>query len=242
MWEGGVHGVGFVHSKLLQKHRYTSNNLLHVSDWLPTLYSAAGGNISDLGTIDGKDMWKMLSTNSTPVRHEVLHNIDPKSHFSAIRVGDYKLVQGDISGGRNDMWYPCNPPRYENVSNSFDYTDAYYFQQSEDIDIKIQLHKRESPHTPININCGKPPINYTKNCEPKKAPCLFHIPTDPCEYNNIADIRPEVVQILLERIKVYASGAVEPVNKPTDPAANPKYHGGVWSPWKDNVKTSLTLT
>ena len=241
MWEGGVHGVGFVHSKLLQKHRYISNNLLHVSDWLPTLYSAAGGSISELGTIDGMDMWNMLSTNGTAVRREVLHNIDPASHFSAIRVGDYKLVQGDISGGRNDMWYPCNPPRYENASNYYADPDTYSFIQSENIDIKIHINKRESPHTPINIDCGNPPENYTKNCEPKKAPCLFHIPTDPCEYKNIADKSPEIVQVLLDRIKVYASGAVKPVNKPADPAANPKYHDGVWSPWKNNT-TTLTFS
>ena len=91
MWEGGVHGVGFVHSNLLEKHPYMSDNLTHVSDWLPTLYSAAGGDIEDLGNIECIDMWIMLKANGTQVRNELLHNIDPRSHCSAIRVGDYKL-------------------------------------------------------------------------------------------------------------------------------------------------------
>ena len=152
MWEGGVHGISFVHSNLLQNHRYISNNMLHVSDWLLTIYSHASGNISDLGTIDGVDMRKLLSNNATPVRNELFHNIDPDSHFSAIRVGDYKLVQEHISGGRNDMWHPCNPLNYETVSNNLDFSDAYSVYQSEETDIQIRLYKRDSPHTPINID------------------------------------------------------------------------------------------
>ena len=233
--------MGFVHSSLLEKHRYISNNLMHVSDWLPTLYSAAGGNISDLGIIDGIDMWNMLRTNGTQIRNELLHNIDPDSHFSAIRVGDYKLVQGDISGGRNDLWYPCNPPKLDNISNSND-LDTILSNNIDKIDINIKkISKRESPHTPVNIDCGKPPVNYTKNCEPRIAPCVFHIPTDPCEFNNIADERPEIVQNLLRRIDEYASSAVKPVNKPPDKLANPTFHGGVWVPWKDKSKVLTVL-
>ena len=230
MWEGGVHGVGCVHRNLLEKHRYMSNNLIHVSDWLPTLYSAAGGNIADLGNIDCIDMWNMLKTNGTQVRNELLDNIDPRSHFSAIRVGDYKLVQGDISGDRNDMWYTCNPPKVDNVSIIY---DLEYIQYSTLDTNGIKRKKRESPHTPVNIDCCEPRVNYTKNCEPKIAPCLFHIPSDPCEYNNIAAQRPEIVQVLLRRIDEYASSAVEPVNKPADKQANPALHGGVLVPWQD---------
>ena len=224
--------MGFVHSNLLQRHRYISNNLIHVSDWLPTLYSAAGGNVSDLGVIDGIDQWKMLTSNGTQIRNELLHNIDPDSHFSAIRVGDYKLVQGDISGGRNDMWYPCNPPKIDS-SNISDADVLYYaVENSGDVEVKKQISKRDSPHTPVNIKCGTPPVNYTKNCEPRVAPCLFHITTDPCEYNNIAEHYPAIVQNLLRRIDEYASTAVKPVNKPLDKRADPKLHGGVWSPWE----------
>lgn len=231
MWEGGVRGVGFVHSNLLQKHRYISNNLLHVSDWLPTLYSAAGGNVAELAVIDGIDMWKMLSTDGAPTRNELLHNIDPDSHFSAIRVGDYKLVQGDISGGRNDMWYPCNPPKHVHISDGEDYHIAHNSIFETDYALR-HINLTKSPHTPILIDCATPPVNYTTNCEPRKAPCLFHIPTDPCEYNNIATNNPEIVQNLIRRIDEYASGAVKPVNKPPDKAANPIYHGGVWTPWE----------
>ncbi len=31
-----------------------------MSDWLPTLYSAAGGQVDDLGDLDGIDQWGAL--------------------------------------------------------------------------------------------------------------------------------------------------------------------------------------
>ena len=43
-WEGGVRGVGFLHSPLLQKSGYVSEQMMHVTDWVPTLYTAAGGD------------------------------------------------------------------------------------------------------------------------------------------------------------------------------------------------------
>lgn len=44
LWEGGVRGVGLLWSTLLQKRQHVSSVTMHVTDWLPTLYSAAGGD------------------------------------------------------------------------------------------------------------------------------------------------------------------------------------------------------
>ena len=54
------------------------HRLIHVTDWLPTLYSAAGGPASDLGsTLDGVDQWESLSTGKPSPRSEMLYNIRP---------------------------------------------------------------------------------------------------------------------------------------------------------------------
>ncbi|CAN8016518.1 unnamed protein product, partial [Ixodes persulcatus] len=42
LWEGGLRTTAFIWSPLLEKNRRVSNQMMHIADWLPTLYSAAG--------------------------------------------------------------------------------------------------------------------------------------------------------------------------------------------------------
>ncbi|KAK7505089.1 hypothetical protein BaRGS_00003659, partial [Batillaria attramentaria] len=110
MWEGGMRAAGFVHSPLLETHVQGTKTfeLLHVTDWYPTLQKLAGGE--DVQGLDGYDQWNEGRSQRT----EILHNIDPlfgpvgdrlyNNTFdtrvrAAIRVGDYKLITGDPSNG-----------------------------------------------------------------------------------------------------------------------------------------------
>lgn len=45
LWEGGVKGAALIFSPLLSKRNRVSNQTMHISDWLPTLYHAAGGDV-----------------------------------------------------------------------------------------------------------------------------------------------------------------------------------------------------
>lgn len=45
LWEGGVRGAALIFSPSLSNVNRVSNQTMHISDWLPTLYHAAGGNI-----------------------------------------------------------------------------------------------------------------------------------------------------------------------------------------------------
>ena len=61
LWEGGFRAVGFVNSPLLAERRQGAvlQNLMHISDWFPTLVGVAGGNMDDL-PLDGTDMWQSI--------------------------------------------------------------------------------------------------------------------------------------------------------------------------------------
>ncbi|XP_075537060.1 arylsulfatase B-like isoform X2 [Dermacentor variabilis] len=99
LWEGGIRAPAFIWSARLKKRRRASRQMMHIVDWLPTLYSAAGGSVSCLGPMDGINMWQALSEATAWPRQEILHNIDPQSAAMALRVGSYKLL---VQAPRND--------------------------------------------------------------------------------------------------------------------------------------------
>jgi len=45
LWEGGVRGAGLLWSPLINRPGRVSTQLFHITDWLPTLYAAAGGDV-----------------------------------------------------------------------------------------------------------------------------------------------------------------------------------------------------
>lgn len=42
LWEGGVRSASFIWSPMIKKTPRLSTELMHITDWLPTLYAAAG--------------------------------------------------------------------------------------------------------------------------------------------------------------------------------------------------------
>jgi len=75
LWEGGVRGVGFVHSNLIRKKGRVSYDLIDATDWLPTFYHLAGGNVSLIeNKTDGKNVWDTLAHGRKSPRTEVRLN------------------------------------------------------------------------------------------------------------------------------------------------------------------------
>ena len=255
LWEGGIRGVGFVNSPLLEKQGYVSKKMLHVCDWLPTLYEAAGGDVISLKSIDGVSAWKMLSSDGPTVRTEILHNIDPIGHFAALRVGDFKLVTGDI-GVAFGHWYPpwqlagddysLHVNRLSSISsNSLRFrgsTNKEYFLPQVDSSKSPAIHRKLSgamhagmpmpvQGSPVTIDCGRKPDDAGENCQPTISPCLFNILKDPCEYYNLAPELTNVVSKMYARLVKYMYSMVPPGNQLPDFRGNPRLHNNTWVPW-----------
>ncbi|GFS44384.1 arylsulfatase B [Trichonephila inaurata madagascariensis] len=106
IWEGGIRVPALIWSPLLQLRKpQVSMQLMHVADWLPTLYRAAGGDPRNLGTIDGQSVWEALVTNSRSPRTLLLHNIDPIYNVSSLRrVRDILRKVGMYLPKKDDTW------------------------------------------------------------------------------------------------------------------------------------------
>lgn len=101
IWEGGTRVAGFVHSPLLpaKVHGTHSQELFHVTDWLPTIVKAAGGKTARNLPLDGHDIWPSLSAGSASPRTEMLYNVNPLCQGgqagapkAGLRVGAYKVL------------------------------------------------------------------------------------------------------------------------------------------------------
>ena len=219
LWEGGIRVAGFVHGNMLNvpsPNVVTNNEMIHVSDWYPTLLSAAQCQMMP-GTqpMDGYDQWKTISTYAQSPRTEFLINIDPlsvatlgykvpaeerirmgfdTSVLAGIRVGDWKLLTGEQG---NDQWVV--PP--ESLT---DQSRIKEVELLDDNDPGIQQYD-------------------------VKLVQLFNIKKDPEERVEVSDLYPEIVDELLTKLAEYNATAV-PVNYPADdPNSDPQ--GGFWQPW-----------
>ncbi|XP_078407303.1 arylsulfatase I-like [Cetorhinus maximus] len=206
-WEGGIRGIGFVHSPLIKKKGRVSKSLMHITDWYPTLVSLARGNITESPPLDGYNLWSTISEGKKSPRTEILHNIDPLHNHAkfgswkeghnlwntaiqaAIRLGDWKLLTGDP--GYSD-WIP--PQTLPTLPGSW-----------------WNLERQRAGH--------------------RRSVWLFNITADPYEREEVSGKHPRVVKRLLARLAYYDSTSI-PVRYPADdPRANPELNGGAWVPW-----------
>ncbi|XP_077513068.1 arylsulfatase B-like [Amblyomma americanum] len=232
VWEGSTRVPAFVWSPLLAKRRRVSHQLMHIADWFTTLYKLAGGDVANLGEVDGVDMWRHLSRGGHSPRTDMLYNIDPMepdSLVAGIRDSRYKLVM-DKSG--------INNGRYRTPGGHHPVKDLdELFVHSTAAAVLGNLYKTDHLKFPwgwrqrATLTCGQRARN---NFSPNDTEFLFDIVKDPCELNNLASFLPEVVSALKKRLDVYRAVAKPSLLYPRDPASFPENHNGTWAPWVES--------
>ena len=100
IFEGGVRGTGFVWGSKLPKLNYDNHQLIHVTDWLPTIVEGIAGLEldKDKWKLDGYNVWPAITTNEESPRKEILIDLNPPYPGfigqAAMRIGDWKLIIG----------------------------------------------------------------------------------------------------------------------------------------------------
>ncbi|KAF6199346.1 hypothetical protein GE061_007372 [Apolygus lucorum] len=228
-WEGALRTVAILWSSSLAFPRRVVNHLMHLTDWMPTLYTAAGGNVRDLGRIDGVNHWDFFTRiGRKQPRHEILHNIDDIYQYSAMRIGPYKYVNGTTFLGCLDGWYGTE----DSNTRKYNITDVL---QSSVLASLARLSESEvlRIRETSKVRCPSLIKDNAQLCQPTKQPCLFNIHKDPCETNNIYGKSKKLIEVFEKRLAEFRADQVPPGNKKTEKAADPKYFNGTWTYWRD---------
>ncbi|XP_077533055.1 arylsulfatase I-like [Haemaphysalis longicornis] len=231
LWEGSTRVPAFLWSPLLAKKRRVYKQLMHITDWLPTLYSAAGGNATKLkGSLDGIDMWRHLSFDLPSPRTEMLYNIDPIDKMAGLRQGNHKLVLGTYENGEFDGRYmTTGNPRPHNdldelTANSTVAQVLRHFYGVDDLQFPPDWREHAI------VECGRQGDDGS-NFVSGQSPYLFDLAKDPCELYNLASSNPKLVATLLKKLRLYDATAVSPKNVPADENGYPEHLNGTWAPW-----------
>ena len=221
LWEGGVRTLAVVHGDAFlprSSRGATTNHLYHVTDWYPTILSAAGV-ASAKPHLDGVDQWGALTSSASTEqaagpRQEVVVNTYQCNEngiraCGAIRIGDYKYAVG-VKAFKGGKWHT---PDVAAAAAGV-------------------------------VRCGVAavaPEDRARECQ--NDPCLFNLATDPCELNNLAAQMPERVASMAEALGnwVAVTAATQPVVsvslRPCKGANRPIDDNGVWRPRESDDRT-----
>ena len=92
VYEGGIKSASFVNWPGHVPAGLSITEPMHIVDWYPTLIHLAGGKINQPSTIDGKDVWPMITQNKKSPHDAILTVSTRGPVISAIRMDHWKLI------------------------------------------------------------------------------------------------------------------------------------------------------
>ncbi|KAL1479944.1 hypothetical protein MTO96_051456 [Rhipicephalus appendiculatus] len=222
-WEGGVRTPAvFWYGRLSSRlPRPPSQQMMHIIDWAPTLYAAAGGDVSALGEVDGRDQWEMLSAGKHSARKDMILQIEDLDQESAIISGRYKLV--------NRSETQTDPQ-----------LDSRVHRPEGEPPVELELDSlMKSSEAWKALQGSLPPISHYNeavrdNFDPFDTTFVFDIISDPCELNNLASSEPELRDRLLKKLATFRTQIpIDPMTTEVDERGFPEHHQCTWSTWLD---------
>ncbi|XP_077528064.1 arylsulfatase J-like [Haemaphysalis longicornis] len=236
-FEGGVRVPAFIWSPLLETTPRVSTQLIHVTDWLPTLLHVAGGDskvLGDLADFDSFNQWPALSKNlQTHPRKSIVHNFDLARGYFVIMLGDYKgyiTRDGVAELEKRSGWFRLVGAQYKQAAQFQDRVssgDTYKVLK----DFHGATFNLTDPTKRGSlVKCSE---RKAANCKLLPGPSLFNLALDPCEQCNVIREHPHIMETLKKMIAVGDSYVPWESQKPPDPDADPGIYGGVWVSWRN---------
>jgi len=221
LFEGGMRVPGFITSKLLNDPGRTSTELIHVTDWYPTLLHLAGSKIKQQN-LDGTNQWKAIQNISCSSRLEILLNIESLTNSSGLIDGSWKAVkQGKIN--------------VKNVVSHGERSEGVKIQEHEKVmqDFDGWCVPPTAPQYKPNKDARFPEcFTQTVANDCANDYCLFNLKDDPNETNDLSKAYPSVLKNMIETIEKYRKSQVPSrIIRRADELADPIHHNNSFEPW-----------
>ncbi|XP_052740681.1 arylsulfatase B-like isoform X2 [Bicyclus anynana] len=235
-WEGAVRVPAFIYHPSLKPKVW--RGLMHITDWLPTLLAAAGGEIKK--EIDGLNQWDSIVKDGKSKRKDVLISLDDSGGpnvYAAYRMGDYKIIVGNVSGlsngyyGANYMTNKAPLPDYFSTIRSCEVArilEAYGIYL--DYDEVNKMRKASAIQQLDKVRDLTP-------CEPTPTKgCLYNVLQDPSESHDLWNRGAKINAVLTSKLRELWSMQLRRGPSVRDERSNPANFGYRWIPWLNDTE------
>ncbi|CAH2247261.1 jg15455 [Pararge aegeria aegeria] len=233
-WEGAVRVPAFIwHSSFKPK---VWRGLMHITDWMPTLLAAVGGEIKK--NIDGVNQWDSIVNDGKSQRKDVLITFEDgnANAYASYRLGDYKIIVGNVSGLSNGYYgadYIINkapPPDYFSAIRSSEVAKVFetygiYLGYDEVQKMRKACLIQQSDKVQDLIPCEPTPSRG----------CLYNVKQDPTERHDLWGRGSKITAILTSKLRALWSMHVRRGPVVIDERANPMNFGYRWMPWLNDT-------
>ena len=233
-FQGGVRVPAFISGGYLAENRrgkVLDEISVHVTDWYQTLLTAANLNVNyqrskklhsstiddtkwdyideyDIKIpIDGKDIWNAIQNNIIDqdlIDREILIHLDEidceYESCGALIYKNWKYLRGPYicegyKCGWNNQWM-INPDN--NILNCA--------MTANNQNITMLINRKKSSN---NQDDDDDDTDWSlMSCSDG---CLFNLDTDPCEYNDVKDVYPDIVEIMENKLLLHQENSVKPL-------------------------------